>query len=181
MDDEDQRASVEQRMTRESHDLAALLLSKLEEQIERAQHLLTLIPADKLEWKPMPNSLRVCDLLGHLLECLAGFCAALFAVNPEGLAHFANLRERPVNHCCGIEEARQRITEYSKCIREGFALIGDDDLARRIPTVLTRQREAVMTVLLGNLEHLINHKYQLFSYLKLMGVEVGTADLYRFR
>jgi hypothetical protein len=168
-------------MTRESNDLAALLLLKLEEQIERAEHLLALIPADKLEWKPLPESLRVCDLLGHLLECLAGFCAALFAVNPEGLAHFAGLKERPVNHWCGIEEARHRIAEYSKCIREGFALIGDDDLARRIPTVFARQGEAAMTVLLGNLEHLINHKYQLFFYLKLMGVEVGTADLYRFR
>lgn len=168
-------------MTRESHDLAALLLSKLEEQIERTEHLLTLIPADKLEWKPLPESLGVCDLLGHLLECLAGFCAALFALNPEGLAHLASLRERPVNHCCGIEEANTRITEYSKCIREGFAMIGDDDLVRRIPTVFAQQGEAAMTILLGNLEHLINHKYQLFFYLKLMGVEVGTADLYRFR
>lgn len=168
-------------MTRESHDLAALLLSKLEEQIERAEHLLTLIPADKLEWRPLPESLSVCRLLGHLLECLAGFCAALYALNPQGLAHFASLRDRPVNHCCGIEEARHRINEYSKCVREGFALIGDDDLARRIPTVLAQQGEAAMTILLGNFEHLINHKYQLFFYLKLMGVEVGTADLYKFR
>ena len=168
-------------MTRESDDIAALLLLKLEEQIERTEHLVTLIPADKLEWKPLPESQRVCDLLGHLLEGMAGFCAALFAVNPEGLAHFAGLKERAVNHCCGIEEARTRITEYSKCIREGFALIGDDDLARRIPTVLAEHGEAVMTILLGNLEHLINHKYQLFFYLKLLGVEVGTDDLYTLR
>ena len=168
-------------MTRASHGLAALLLSKLEEQIERTEYLVTLIPADKLEWKPLPESVRVCDLLGHLLECLAGFCAALYAVNPEGLAHFASLKERPVNHCCGVEEARTRITEYSSCIREGFALLCDDDLARRIPTVLATQGEAVMTILLGNIEHLINHKYQLFFYLKLMDVEVGTADLYKIR
>ena len=38
-----------------------------------------------------------------------------------------------------------------------------------------------MTLLLGNLEHLINHKHQLFTYLKQMGVEVTTRDLYRFR
>lgn len=165
-------------MTRESRDIATLLLSKLEEQIERTEHLLTLIRADNLEWKPLPESLRVCDLLGHLLECMAGFCAALYAVNPEGLAHFASLRERPVNHCCGIEEARGRISEYSKCIKEGFAILSDDDLARRIPTVFAPEGEAVLTILLGNLEHLINHKYQLFFYLKLLGVEVRTTDLY---
>jgi hypothetical protein len=168
-------------MMRESRDLATLLLSKLEEPIERTEHLLTLIPADSLEWKPLPDSLRVCDVLGHLLECLAGFCATLYAAHSDGLAHFARLRELPVNHCCGIEEALQRIREYSKCIREGFTLLGDDDLARRIPTVFAPEGEAVMTILLGNLEHLINHKYQLFFYLKLLGVEVGTGDLYKLR
>jgi hypothetical protein len=38
-----------------------------------------------------------------------------------------------------------------------------------------------MTVMLGNLEHYINHKHQLFFYLKLLGVKVGTPDLYHFR
>lgn len=166
---------------RESPAVSLLLLSKLEEQIERTEHLITLIPENKLEWKPLPESFRVCDVLGHLLECLAGFCATLYAVNPDALAHFTSLRELPVNHCCRIEEARQRIREYSKCIREGFALLGDDDLARRIPTVFAQDGEAVMTVLLGNLEHFINHKYQLFFYLKLLGVEVETTALYALR
>jgi len=39
----------------------------------------------------------------------------------------------------------------------------------------------VLTLLLGNLEHLINHKHQLFSYLKQMGVPVATPDLYQLR
>jgi len=165
----------------ESNALAILFLSKLEEQIERAQHLIALIPPDKLEWKPQPDSLRVCDLLGHLLECLAGFCATLYAVNSERLAHFAHLRELPVNHCCGLEEASERIGDYELHIKEGFGLLGDADLARRVPTVFVPGGEAVMTLLLGNLEHFINHKYQVFFYLKLLGVGVKTGDLYKLR
>lgn len=38
-----------------------------------------------------------------------------------------------------------------------------------------------MTLLLGNLEHLINHKHQLFSCLRVMGVALDSRDLYRFR
>ncbi|HEV3038281.1 MAG TPA: hypothetical protein VHA33_10940 [Candidatus Angelobacter sp.] len=38
-----------------------------------------------------------------------------------------------------------------------------------------------MTILLGNLEHLMNHKYQLFFYLKLLGIPAGTQDLYKLR
>jgi DinB superfamily len=163
----------------EPNTLTALFLSKLEEQVDRAAHLLALIPEDKLEWQPLPNSLRVCEVLGHFLECLAGFCATLYAINPERLAHFARLRDLPVNHCCGVEEARERMRDYATSIGEGFAILTDDDLARHVPTVFVPEGEAVMTILLTNLEHFINHKYQLFFYLKLLGVMVGTSDLYR--
>jgi len=161
--------------------LSASFLSKLEEQIERTQHLISLTPSDKLEWKPAPDSLRLCEVLGHLLECLSGFCAALYAVNPAGLAHFEQLRKQPVNHCCGIEEAGARIRNYAEHIVEGFGLLCDADLERPISTVFAPEGASVMTILLGNLEHFINHKYQLFFYLKLLGVGVGTEDLYRVR
>ncbi|MEK6407213.1 MAG: hypothetical protein AABN34_09645 [Acidobacteriota bacterium] len=165
----------------EADTLASLLLLKLEEQIERAEHLIALIPGDKLEWKPQAESLRVCDLLGHLLECLAGFCATLYAVDSERLSHFDRLRDLPVNHCCGVDEARQRARDYAIHIKQGFALLSDDDLTRRVATVFVPEGEAVITVLLGNFEHFINHKYQLFFYLKLLGVGVSTGDLYRTR
>jgi hypothetical protein len=41
--------------------------------------------------------------------------------------------------------------------------------------------ELLMTLLLGNLEHLISHKYQLLISLTLAGVAAGTRDVYRFR
>jgi hypothetical protein len=165
----------------ESNALTAAVLSKLEEQIELTGSLITLIPPHELEYKPLPDSLRVCDLLGHLLECLAGFCASLYAVKPDRLAHFESLRGLKVNHCCGIDEARDRIVDYAGHIHQGFGLLTDDDLGRRVQTIFVPDGEALMTVLLGNLEHLINHKHQLFFYLKLLGVPVTTRDLYRVR
>jgi hypothetical protein len=56
--------------------------------------------------------------------------------------------------------------DYMIHIEEGFALLTDADLARQIPTVFVPEGEALLTLLLGNLEHFINHKYQLFAYLK---------------
>lgn len=165
----------------ENDKLPTLLFDKLREQIDRTLHLLDLTPADKIGWRPAENTLRLGELLGHLLECLAGFCATLHALEPDKLAHFERLREQPVNHSCGIEESRRRIDEYQSHIKEGFGLLSDEDLARKIPTVFVPEGEPVMTVMLGNLEHYINHKHQLFIYLKLLGVDVGTSDLYRLR
>ena len=158
--------------------LTRLLLDKIDGQIERAEHLTSLTPSEQIEWTPSPEALRVCDLLGHLLECMAGFCAALYAIHPDQLAHFIGLRELPVNHCCGKAEALGRMGEYRARIKEGFACVRDEELSTRIPTVFVEEGEAVLTLVLNNLEHLVNHKYQLFFYLKLLGIPVGTSDLY---
>lgn len=161
--------------------LCDALLSKVQEQIERTLHLIHLIPAECIGWKPAVHSWPVEVLLGHLLEALAGFCAVLAAVEPERLAHFSELRNWPVNHACSPQEAGERIAVYRGHIEQGFALLDDRSLARIVPTAFVKTGEPVMTLLLGNLEHLINHKHQLFTYLKQMGVDVSTRDLYHFR
>ena len=167
---------------RKPEPLCAALLAKIEEQIERTDRLVAALPEDRLDWAPaFPGAWPAGTLLGHLLECLAGICAVLWSAAPERLAHFTELRGLPVNHHCAKAEARERIAIYALRIREGFAVIGDHDLGRLLPTVFVSEGERVATLLLGNLEHLINHKHQLFTYLKLMGVAVSSRDLYRFR
>jgi hypothetical protein len=162
------------------------LLAKIHEQIDSTGRLIALLPADRLDWTPaapgawMPPGV----LLGHLLDCMAGFCAVVAAVcemTPERLSGFTGLRELPVNHRCPPDEALRRIAVYRAHIDEGFALLTDADLSQPIPTAFAKQGEPVLTLLLGNLEHLINHKHQLFTYLKLLGVDVTSQDLYQFR
>jgi hypothetical protein len=162
--------------------LCSALLDKIREEIERSTHLLDLLPPVALEWTPpIPAARPVGWLIGHMLDCLAGFCAVLYTVRPEALAHFARLKALPVNHLCGGEEARTRIADYAACIDEGMALLQDSDLALRVPTVFVPEGELLLTLLLGNLEHLINHKYQFLIYLKLADVAAGTRDVYQFR
>ncbi len=163
--------------------LPSLFLEKLQEQVDRLDHLLGLIPPDMVSWQPpLPSpAIPVTALLGHLLECLAGFCATFQAIYPQQLAHFTRLRALPVNHPCTIEEARDRTRDYMRHVEEGFRLLSDQDLTCLIPTVFVPGGEAVLTVLLGNLEHLTNHKHQLFFYLKMLGVPVTTRDLYYWR
>lgn len=162
--------------------LCTALLAKIDEQIERAQHLIKLVPPGGEEWRPAETgNWPLGVLLGHLLESLAGFCAVLTAMEPERLAHLADLRLEPVNHFCFCSEAADRIPVYQARIAEGFALLNDARLGTPVPTIFVADGEPVLTLLLGNLEHLINHKHQLFTYLKQMGVAVSTRDLYRLR
>ena len=164
-----------------ARELVVSVFAKVNEQIELLQKLVLLIPQERLYWQPAQNAFRICDLLGHLLEALAGFCAALNTLYPERLAHFTALRGLPVNHCCELQEATDRIDEYARYINEGAAVLKDADLSKILPTVFTKNGEPVITILLGNLEHLLNHKFQLYFYLKLLETPVSSRELYRFR
>lgn len=162
--------------------IAESLMAKVEEQIERMTHLIGMLPEGAEGWAPpVAGGWTAGMLMGHLLDCLAGFCAVFQAAFPERLAHFEELRRLPVNRARTAGEALEAIAVYRERIREGGEVLQDADLARRLPTVFVPAGETVTTLLLGNLEHLVNHKFQLFTYLKMMGAPVGTADLYRFR
>ena len=162
--------------------LCRATLEKILEQLERTVHLIGLIPPDQCDWTPeVSGAWSVGMLLGHLLECCAGFCAALAAAEPQRLAHFADLRALPVNCDCAPAPAIERVALYRERIEEGFALLDDARLGQRVATVFVNEGELLLTLLLGNVEHLINHKHQLFTYLRQMGIGVGTADLYVFR
>jgi DinB superfamily len=156
------------------------------ETVELAAHLVGLVPAECLDWQPIVPGREIVatdlgHLLGHLLDCLAGFCAAMYTAFPEHLSDFVALHSLTVNHLCTPEEAKSRIQAYSTRMARGFDHCTDEDLGRKLPTVFVPEGELLMTILLGNLEHLMNHKYQLFFYLKLLGIPVGTQDLYKLR
>jgi hypothetical protein len=166
--------------------LTACIRNKILEGVERTDHLIQLVPPDELDWKPVqqvaglpPSDLG--HLLGHLLDCVGGICAALVAAFPNELDSFSRLRLLAVNFSCPPQDARARIASYSECIECGFEICTDSALARKVPTVFVPEGEELLTILLGNFEHLTNHKYQLFFYLKTLGLPVTGADLYRWR
>lgn len=167
--------------------LAELFLAKLDEQIDLLMGIIRRLPAGQTLYTPelppatFPQPKCLGEVLGHLLQCLAGFVAVLYAAHPHRLAHLLELKQRPVNHVCERDEALERIEEYRRAIHAGFLLIGEDDLARTLPTVFAPEGEAVMTLLMGNFEHLVNHKHELFFYARLLGVPLTSRDLYRFR
>lgn len=155
--------------------LCDAILAKIHEQIERTDHLIGMLSPGQLNWTPeIPGAWSTGQILGHILDCLGGICAVLMAVYPEQLAHFQRLRQMP-------QETRAGLVLFKDHIDQGFALLKDSDLSKPIPTVFVEAGEPVITLLLGNMEHLINHKHQLFMYLKLMGANVATRDLYHFR
>src|ERR1051325_3256639 len=95
-----------------SNRLCATLRDKIEEQIERTIHLIRLLPAGSESPRPLPGSQPVGHLLGHIPDCVAGFCAVLVAASPDRLAHFNALRSLPVHDECDADHAIQALRGY---------------------------------------------------------------------
>lgn len=161
--------------------------AKIDEQVELLTGIVARLPQGHLEWvPPMPETEAPApkclgQVLGHLLQCLAGVLAVLHAAHPERLSGLMELKRLPVNHLCTESEALERIAQYRRHIREGFEVLEDEDLYRKTPTVFVRDGESLFTLLLGNFEHIVNHKHEVFVYAKRLGVPLVSRDLYRFR
>ncbi|MBI1896664.1 MAG: DinB family protein [Acidobacteria bacterium] len=151
-------------------------------QVDTARRLLMSVPKESGEWRPTAPLgsrplLSVHELARHLVDCVAGFCAVLYAVRPGALAHFLNLKSLAETTGTALQAA-DNLEILRARIVEGFSLLDDRDLSAILPTVFRADGESVLTLLLKNFEHFAHHKAQLFLYLRLVGVEVDTADLY---
>jgi len=156
-------------------------LSKIEHQFDRISHLIGLIPEDKIDWTPsIPKAFSTSTLLGHFMDCFAGICAVLHKSSPDRLGHFLELKKLVGNQAIGIAEAQRRLVIFRDHICEGFKVLLDSDLGRKLPTVFVPEGESILSLLLSNFEHLASHKYQLFIYLRMLGLNIGSKDLYHF-
>ena len=174
------------RLAAPARSITSILAAETNQNIEKTAQLISLLkPAQLSHQPPVPPGcvpvISLGHLLGHLLDCMAGFCAAFYGAFPKSLTSLQNLRKSQVNHFCEPAEALARIRIYRKEIARGFCVCTDNDLKRKLPTLFRPHGEPFLAILLANLEHLLNHKYQLFFYLRLLGTPVGTKDLYYLR
>ena len=154
---------------------------KIHEQIERADHLMGLLPGARTDWIPALPGARSLGWLLANAGLPGGFLRGFVCGAAGGTRAFLEVARR--RNSCELRHRRGAgaLAMYRDRIDEGFAVLVDEDLSRRLATVFVLEGEMVMTLLLGNLEHLTSHKYQLFVYVRMAGVEAGTRDLYQFR
>ncbi|MEP7364152.1 MAG: hypothetical protein ABI972_12925 [Acidobacteriota bacterium] len=162
------------------------VLSRIDEEVTLALELMERVPGESEQWRPdwpsesaPPFTLKV--LCWHLCESFAGICAVSVRLRGGSDPQAEALRARVADgRMGGIGESRALLADLAAFARDRFGEIADMDLARSIPTTFVPAGKPALSVILTNLAHFTNHKYQLFLYLKLLGVPVTTQDLYRF-
>ena len=158
--------------------MTQVLFERIDEDLALIEEMLALIPPSAEDWRPnWPGDVpfTMPELVAHLADSCGGICACFARLHPS--------LDWTKAETAGLRTGRNRrvIAGYRAMVQEARALTRDEDWMRVIPSYFVAEGEPFLTVLLVNLKHVNHHAHQLFVYLKLLGVPVGTRHLYRFK
>lgn len=143
-----------------------------------AAKLVSMVPADKLGWKPGPKFMDLGQVICHLSQGLGGGMELLLSGKwppMEQMEAEMKLENLP---SCTVQEALDKLEKDKGVLRVALAGISEADFANRVVSVPWGMKGKIERMAVSFLEHFTNHKMQLFTYLKLLGLPVNTDTLY---
>jgi len=141
-----------------------------------AEKMLTMVPADKLDWKPGPTFLSMGQLMCHLAGGIGG---ELRMMIDNTWPQMGDLAEGLTNMpSCNVQEALAKLEQDKSVLREVLAGMTEEDFASKIVSVPWGWKSKMELMALNFRDHFVHHKMQLFTYLKLLGLPVNTETLY---
>jgi uncharacterized damage-inducible protein DinB len=167
-----------------------LLTLEIEENYRVADELMSLVDADRLDWKPATGSnwMTTGQLLEHISQAcginVRGFVTGDWGASadldptetaPEDMLPTAET----LPAAASVDEARARLRADRELSLAMLAQAGEERIANEMTTA-PWDAEAMLLGrrLLHMIDHLAQHKGQLFYYLKLMGKPVNTMHLW---
>jgi hypothetical protein len=141
-----------------------------------AETMLKMVPPDKLDWKPSPNFMSMGQLICHLGDGIGTELRMLINNSwpkPEEMAEAMKQMA-----ACSVAEALAKLEKDKSTLRDVLAGVTEEDFANKIVSVPWGWKSKMEKMALDFREHFVNHKMQLFTYLKLLGFPVNTETLY---
>jgi hypothetical protein len=146
--------------------------------VRPAEKLIGMVPSDKLAWKPGPTFMSLGQLICHLSDGLGGGLEMLVTGKwppPEEMESGMKLENMP---SCGVQEALDKLAKDTVILRATLDGISEADFTNRVVSVPWGWKAKMEIMGVSFLGHFDNHKMQLFTYLKLLGLPVNTETLY---
>ena len=135
------------------------------------ENMLKMVPTDKLDWKPAEGFMSFGELIAHISDGISGELKMLVTGNwPEH-----QVIPLPT---CTVAEGLAKLENDKAALRELIAGISEEDFANRETTTPWGANGTFEKMGFYFKEHFTNHKMQLFTYLKLLGLPVNTMTLY---
>ena len=171
--------------------LTEVLLAEAEATYATAEKLFRRVGEDELSWRPSTGKdwMSVGQLLMHCASFGCGKAVRGFVAGDWGLPEETEVGDLPpqahvpppsaLPNVASVEQALELLAEDRDLTVAHIAAAGEGNLLERTITAPWGGPELpLFQHLLHMIAHLAQHKGQLFYYLKLMGKDVKTVDLW---
>ncbi len=142
--------------------------------------LIAATPADKLDFKPAEDLMTTAQVLKHLASALgASLEMAMNNSWPEMPAEEMMPTADKLPASASVQEALDEIDADWKLLQQEMEKITDGEFNENkvnvpwMPVPMT-----ILEFMMQSMEHLSNHRMQLFTWLKLAGEKLHTGHLY---
>ncbi|MFQ5797281.1 MAG: DinB family protein [Bacteroidota bacterium] len=140
--------------------------------------LMKLAPDDKLDYAPVEGMFTLGQLLHHLALSLGvyarGFGTGDWGVRSMREIFVRNRRTEPISG----RKAAEILEESKRKVIEAIQNFTEDEFHNNEVDSPMLGRQKIWRLCVHMVEHQLNHKEQLFLYLKLLGIKVHTGTLY---
>jgi len=143
-----------------------------------AAKLMSMVPADKLSWKPGPTFMDLGQLIYHLSLGLGASMELLLSGKWPSMQEMEAEMKLENLPSCTVQEALDKLEKDKEVLRAALDGMSEADFANQIVSVPWGWKGKIERMAISFLEHFTNHKMQLFTYLKLLGLPVNTETLY---
>jgi uncharacterized damage-inducible protein DinB len=166
--------------------LTGVLLTEAETTYAITDHLFRLVKDDELAWTPPAGKgwMSVGQLLMHCVECGCGKAIQGFVTGDWGPAADSTEQGQvppaeALPSVTSVGQALELLAADRRLTMAGIRGAGEENLQERTVAAPWGGPEiSLLRQLLHMIAHLAQHKGQLFYYLKLMGKDVSTSDLW---
>jgi hypothetical protein len=143
-----------------------------------AEKMLKMIPPDKLEWKPAPNFMSMGQLICHLSDGIGTELRMAIDNSWPQREEMTGPPELGNMPSCNVQEAMAKLEKDKTTLKDILAGVTEEEFAGKIISVPWGWKSPLERMALDFREHFVNHKMQLFTYLKMLGLPVNTETLY---
>lgn len=143
-----------------------------------AETLIGMVPSDNLAWRPGPTFMSLGQVICHLSEGIGGEFGTLLTGKWPSMAEMEEGMKLENMASCGVQEALEKLAKDRTTLRSVLDGISGADFANRMVSTPWGWKGKLEIMAVNFLGHFTNHKMQLFTYLKLLGLPVNTETLY---
>ncbi len=144
-----------------------------------AEAMIRLVPRDKLNWRPRDNFMSFGQLVCHVGDGvgreLRHLISGKWPFTADQLPEMMRLENCPA---CSSEEALEKLNKDKGTLKEVLSGISEQEFSSKMVSTPWGWQGKCELISIRFLEHFLNHKMQLFTYLKLIGIPVNTMTLY---